>query len=301
MEPDLERYEQALADVEPPFAFVDLDAFDAAAESVLHRARGKALRVETSALRCRALQQRLVDRDDAFRGLLTYSLPETLWLHGLGADDLLLGEPTADRRALAELGLLQGAGRPIVTVDSAEQLDLIEAAAAPVAEPIRVAIELDAGAVRLPAEAAALARDAAARPSFELSALVGPAAPEGGRRGVARDLAERREASADAVSAVAGRPLMVCAAGPGALEAAAEEDAVTELALGADFLADAMFFAMPVVRRGEPGGPRIGDRAVQRPAEPGELCERFDVLQLVSGGKRAGEAPTYRGEGRAFV
>ena len=50
---------------------------------------------------------------------------------------------------------------------------------------------------------------------------------------------------------------------------------------------------------------RIGDRVWFRHAKAGELCERFDELQLVSGLSGAHEpvietVPTYRGEGRNF-
>ena len=38
-----------------------------------------------------------------------------------------------------------------------------------------------------------------------------------------------------------------------------------------------------------------------RHAKAGELCERFDSLHLVEGGRIVDEVPTYRGEGRAFL
>ena len=46
---------------------------------------------------------------------------------------------------------------------------------------------------------------------------------------------------------------------------------------------------------------RIGDRVYLRHAKAGELCERFDSLHLVSGGRIVDEVPTYRGEGRSFL
>ncbi len=60
---------------------------------------------------------------------MTFTLPETLWLHEHGFDDLLLAYPTADREGLARLGRLEAERPPIVMVDSVEQLDLIESAA----------------------------------------------------------------------------------------------------------------------------------------------------------------------------
>ncbi|MET9531880.1 MULTISPECIES: amino acid deaminase/aldolase [unclassified Streptomyces] len=45
----------------------------------------------------------------------------------------------------------------------------------------------------------------------------------------------------------------------------------------------------------------IGDKVWFRHAKSGELCERFDSLQLVEGDRVTGTAPTYRGEGHTFL
>ena len=46
--------------------------------------------------------------------------------------------------------------------------------------------------------------------------------------------------------------------------------------------------------------PAIGDPILFRHAKAGELCERFNTLLLIRGGRVVGEAPTYRGEGKSF-
>ena len=48
-------------------------------------------------------------------------------------------------------------------------------------------------------------------------------------------------------------------------------------------------------------GLRVGDRVWFRHAKSGELAERVDAYRLVDGGRIVGEAPTYRGEGKAFL
>jgi D-serine deaminase-like pyridoxal phosphate-dependent protein len=48
-------------------------------------------------------------------------------------------------------------------------------------------------------------------------------------------------------------------------------------------------------------GLRIGDRVYMRHAKAGELCERFDSLHLVEGGRIVDVVPTYRGEAKAFL
>jgi D-serine deaminase-like pyridoxal phosphate-dependent protein len=45
----------------------------------------------------------------------------------------------------------------------------------------------------------------------------------------------------------------------------------------------------------------LGDPILMRHAKAGELCERFNALTLVSEGAIIDEAPTYRGEGQAFL
>src|SRR4051794_32294252 len=103
---DYERFERALAGVEAPFALVDLDAFWSNGEDMLRRATGKSIRVASKSVRCRPLLGRILARDPGFRGLLTYTLPETLWLAAEGLDDLVLAYPTADRTAIAQLAHL---------------------------------------------------------------------------------------------------------------------------------------------------------------------------------------------------
>lgn len=48
-------------------------------------------------------------------------------------------------------------------------------------------------------------------------------------------------------------------------------------------------------------GLRVGDRVWFRHAKSGELAERVDRYHLTSGDRLVGEAPTYRGEGKAFL
>jgi D-serine deaminase-like pyridoxal phosphate-dependent protein len=56
----------------------------------------------------------------------------------------------------------------------------------------------------------------------------------------------------------------------------------------------------PLLGRGA-AGLAVGDRVWFRHAKAGELCERFDALALVAGGRLTRVVPTYRGEGRAFL
>ena len=148
------RLERATAGLQAPFALVDLDDLWANAADLERRAAGKPIRLASKSLRCRALQQRVLDRG-GFSGTLAFTLPEALWLASLGARDLLVAYPTADVHALKALAAAGGARdaaqdsaieHVTVMVDSVEQLELLERALpAPAGAPLRVCIDIDAG------------------------------------------------------------------------------------------------------------------------------------------------------------
>jgi D-serine deaminase-like pyridoxal phosphate-dependent protein len=271
-----ERYERVFAEIEAPFAFVDLDAMWANAAAMLERAGAKPVRIASKSIRCRALLTAILDRDDRFRGLMTYTLPETLWLAEQGFEDLLLAYPTADSAALGELALRSAAhpeGAPIVMVDCVEHLDAIEAVLGTGAAPVRVCIDIDAGwwalggrikvgpkrsPLRTVEQAVALAREIERRPQIELDALmayegqiagVGDQPPGQRLRGAAIRFMQRRSAAElatrrGAIAAALGEFVelqIVNGGGTGSLELTGAEEAVTEVTAGSGFYAPALF------------------------------------------------------------
>ncbi|MGA9876401.1 MAG: amino acid deaminase/aldolase [Solirubrobacteraceae bacterium] len=205
-DPRLERLEGATAELDAPFAVVDLDALWANAADMERRAAPKPIRLASKSVRCRALQQRVLERP-GFQGTLAFTLPEALWLAGRDFEDIVVAYPTTDRkalRALAELPQRRPRARVAVMVDSVAQLDLIESTVAdrPSAgvgaegavpeggaggSCIRVCIDLDAGLwmldgrirvgakrspVHTPLAAAALAREILARGRLQLVGIM---------------------------------------------------------------------------------------------------------------------------------
>ena len=271
-----DRYERIFAEVEAPFAFVDLDAMWANAEAMLERAGDKPVRVASKSVRCRALLEAILRRDARFQGLMTYTLPETLWLAEQGFENLLLAYPTADAGALGELALRSVAhpdGAPIVMVDCVEHLDAIQSVLGTGAAPVRVCIDLDAGwwalggrikagpkrsPIHTVEQAVELAREIERRPQIELDALmsyegqiagVGDRPPGRRLRGAAirfmqrrsaAELAERRAAVVAALGEFVELEI-VNGGGTGSLELTSAEDAVTEVTAGSGFYAPALF------------------------------------------------------------
>ena len=270
------QLEQIFEEVEAPFAFVDLDAMWSNADAMLERAGSKPIRVASKSLRCRDLLERILRRDERFAGLMTFTLPETLWLAEGGFENLLLAYPTADTAALGELALRSVASpeeAPIVMVDCVEHLEAIESVLGAGAAPVRVCIDLDAGwwalggrikvgpkrsPVHTVEQAVALAKEIERRPQLELAALmsyegqiagVGDQPPGRRLRGAmirsmqrrsAAELAERRGAVVAAIREFTALPI-VNGGGTGSLELTGAEGAVTEVAAGSGFYAPTLF------------------------------------------------------------
>ncbi len=275
---DLRRFDTATAELDPPFAIVDMRAFRANAAAMTRRAGGKPIRLASKSVRCRHLIEQALQAD-GFRGILAYTLPEALWLADRGtSDDIVVAYPTADRSALARLAGDPGAATAIaVMVDCTDHLDMIEKAAAGVAKPhpVRVAIDIDAGyiafggrlragarrsPVRSPADAVALAEGILSRPGLRLAGLMGYEAQIAGvgdnppgrpvyarairymQRKSAAELSQRRAAIVAAVRGLT--PLeFVNGGGTGSLEGTSAEAAVTEIGAGSGLYHPTLFDA----------------------------------------------------------
>lgn len=264
-------YDMATADLDPPLAVLDLDAFDANAADLLRRAAGTPIRVVSKSVRCRPLLERVLAKD-GFAGLMCYSLPEALWHAGQGtSDDILVAYPSVDQGALRALAADERARATVtIMIDSIEHLDVVDVAAGPSHPEIRVCLELDSSwrplpmlhfgtrrsPVFTPRQAADLARKVVARKGFRLVGLMGYEGQIAGlpdaagrisdrlvgwmqRRSVA-ELARRRAEAVRLVRAVADLEF-VNGGGSGSIESTRAEKAVTEVAAGSALIGSALF------------------------------------------------------------
>jgi D-serine deaminase-like pyridoxal phosphate-dependent protein len=272
--PQRARLDRATAALDPPFAVVDLAAFDANADALVARAAGKPLRVASKSVRCRALLTRVLARP-GWSGVLAFTLAEANWLVRTGVtNDAVVAYPTADRSALRDLaGDERLRAGVTLMVDSAEQLDFVESVTG--ATEVRLCLDLDAsyrlagGRVHLgvfrspvhaPDQARALAEAIAKRPGFKLVGIMsyeaqiaglGDAPPGQRARGLAiramqrrsyKELLARRGATVDAVREVANLEF-VNGGGTGSVRATGEDPSVTEITAGSGLYGPTLFDA----------------------------------------------------------
>ncbi|MEV1328263.1 amino acid deaminase/aldolase [Micromonospora costi] len=272
-----ERLDRATAHLDPPYAVVDLTAFDANATALAGLASGKPVRIASKSVRSRELISRALRRS-GWAGVMAFTLPEAIWLVRSGvADDVLVAYPTADRRALTALTADPALAAAVtLMVDGTDQLDLIDAVRSPGNRPeVRVCLDLDAswrplggrvhvGVRRSPvhsAEAAgALAATIAKRTGFRLVGLMAYEAQIAGlgdappgqavlgrairvaQRGSYRELLARRGAAVAAVREHADLEF-VNGGGTGSVAATSADPAVTEVTAGSGLYGPTLFDA----------------------------------------------------------
>ncbi len=280
---DLAALTAATAHLDPPLAALDLAAVRANAADLVRRAGGTPVRVASKSVRCRAVLD-LALAVPGFAGVMAYSPREAIWLARGGVTDVLLGYPTADRAALAELAADDALLDAItLMVDDVAQLELIAAGA-------RVCLDVDASLrigrlhlgvrrspLRTPSDAVSVALAAVGRGlrvdgvMFYEAQIAGlPDSSAAVRLVKSRSAAElrvRRDEVVRAVERALGHRLRIInSGGTGGLEVSSADPVVTEVTAGSGLYAPtlfdgyrafaprpAMFFALPVVRRPAPG------------------------------------------------
>lgn len=251
-----------------PVGVIDLDALRHNAMDLLVRAGGIPIRVASKSVRVRAVLDAVL-RIPGYRGILSFSLAEALWL-AQTHDDIVLGYPTVDSAGLEALVHDEvAASRITLMIDDIAHLDLIDAIAAPdQREVVRVAIDADAswrsaalghiGVRRSPlftaADVAGFARAVTRRAGFRLVGLqmyeaqIAGQGDNGADAPVIRamqsrsraELRRRRAEIADALTDIA--PLeFLNGGGTGSLEFTGSDESVTEASAGSGLLGGHLF------------------------------------------------------------
>ena len=273
------RYETIFGTARAPFAFVDLDALRANAEAMRAQAGDLPVRIASKSVRSLPVLRRILDLDPGFRGILSFTLPEALWLARQGFDDVVVAYPTADREAISELVALAAgdeATAPVPMVDDGPHLDLIEGAIGAGRAEVPVCMDVDAGwwplggrvakvgpkrsPIHHPDRARRFAAEIESRPGTRLAGLmayegqiagVGDRVPGHPARSAAirwmqdrseQDLSERLPRIVEAVrEATPGGLGFVNGGGTGSLARTAAAGIVTELTAGSGFYAPHLF------------------------------------------------------------
>lgn len=284
-----ERYE-TLRDIfkgrRLPLAFVDLDSFDfnLSTAAFLTQKADKTLRIGTKSVRCLCLIERiLAHASSAFRGFLTFTAEETLFLASRGHDDFLLAYPTVQPSDMEILAELTKQGKQVsVMVDCNRHLDALTETGKRHGLTLSACIEIDMAyrplgteavhlglrrsPIRTPGQAVELAKYAKSLPNVRIDALMGYEGHIAGtnddlphqavknavyralKKASVRELSKRRAAIVGAVRSEGVKLRLVNGGGSGSLVSTLADASVTEGTIGSGLYASGLFHHFRDVR-----------------------------------------------------
>lgn len=264
------RIDTACRQLDAPVAVLDLHALSANAHRLVHRARGKPVRIASKSIRSPQVLEALL-ATDGFAGVLAFSLEEAIMLVDTGTStDVVVAYPTVARQALRRLVASEHLLASItLMIDHPDQLRIIEQAG-PAVAPVRVCLDMDMslrmgpvhiGTRRSPihdvAQLVAAAEYITAAAKFQLVGLMGYEAQIAGvtddsplitllKRVSAAELRARRGDLVAAVRRVLAQRRLpdlefVNGGGTGSLQSTSTDDAVTEVAAGSGIYGPHLF------------------------------------------------------------
>ena len=270
---DYSYYKEIFSGREMPLAFIDLDLFDENAKQISARAKGKTIRIASKSVRCVELLRRALKSDPAYKGIMTYSGAETVWLSQTGFDDLLIGYPVWHQRQIEHLCLELKKGKSITLMaDLPEHVLHLNRIGENCNTIIPICIDIDMtsvfpgvrfgvwrSSIHQIRQAQELHRVIKNAPFVRLDGVMGYEAAIAGmgdnaqgkmlqniavkffKKSSAREIPKRRGEIVSALENDGAQLRLVNGGGTGSLEWTTDEDWVTEVTVGSGFYSSALF------------------------------------------------------------
>ncbi len=273
MIPTYQNYKSLFRDEPKPFAFIDLDLLEQNIAAVIRRAGNKTIRVASKSVRCTRLLRYLLDKGAPFKGIMTYTAGEAVFLANEGFDDMLVGYPTWQEKELNEVcEAVKNGKRIILMADCAEHLNRYASFGEKYGIVLPVCLDIDMSStfpglyfgvyrsgLRNAKAVKVLMTPFIAHPHLNLVGIMGYEAQIAGVgdavQGAAiknivvktlknqsiKEVALRRAEVTDTLNKMGFRLELVNGGGTGSLESTVQESAVTEVTVGSAFYSPALF------------------------------------------------------------
>lgn len=256
-----------------PFAYVELDKFDANVRAILARAGNAPICLASKSIRSVGMLRRILDVSPQFHSIMAYSVREAVHLADNGFDNILVAYPVwSEARFPGYMEALR-AGKTIrLMVDLEEHLEHLEAIGAAAGVTIPVCLDLDMShsvpglhfgvrrsGITTPQQAVRLYEASKQCPHVEMDALMGYEAQIAGvqddvpgafakmsvvrflKRRSLSEVRARRKGVVEALRAAGCDLKLVNGGGTGSLETTREEQVVTEVTTGSGFYSPGLF------------------------------------------------------------
>lgn len=139
----MKRFEEAFHGLERPFAWLDLNAFDANIDYVASKTN-KPIRIATKSVRSTQLLRYIEDRLPNVAGYMTYTAAETVYLLEQGFDHLLLGYPVMENNAIKKCLESIKQGKDVTfMVDHVDQVKYLTELAKPLNVTVPICLDIN--------------------------------------------------------------------------------------------------------------------------------------------------------------
>ena len=268
-------YNQIFKNLPLPLAYCNLDLFDQNINDIAARAAisNKTIRVASKSVRCTYLLNRILAANPIYKGIMSFTGSEALYLINQGFDDILIGYPIIDKNEINEICIATKAGKKIMLmVDSIEHLKLINTIAKKinVIQPVCIDIDMSTsfpgihfGVLRSPLTTINAAKNFIDKfyeyENISLKCVMGYEAQIAGlgdnnptngiknniipflKKKSIDDFTKRRKEIVEYIQQNIETLELVNAGGTGSIENSMQEDWVTEITVGSGFFSPALF------------------------------------------------------------
>ncbi|HRI26812.1 MAG TPA: amino acid deaminase/aldolase [Chitinophagales bacterium] len=268
------QYYKSVFKGEPmPFAFVDMDLFNQNIEQVKLRAGNKPIRIASKSIRCVHLIKHILDYGAPYSGIMPYTASEALFLANQGFDNLLVGYPTCNSAEIAQVceAVKQGINITLMA-DAAAHLSRYAEIAQKTGTRLPVCLDIDMSSVfpglyfgvyrsslHQAEEVKKLVSPFLGTAHLAITGIMGYEAQIAGvgdavsgatvknalvktlKKQSVAEIAKRRAAVVQTLTAMGIQLTLVNGGGTGSLETTVHEDVVTEITVGSAFYSPALF------------------------------------------------------------
>lgn len=256
-----------------PFAFVDLDLFDANIRDLVKRAGNKTVRVASKSVRCLPLMKRILESESVYKGIMSFSAPETAFLSRAGFDDIVMGYPIWNEKDVTLVAREVSLGKKLIfMVDSVDHVEHLAKIGEKLSIELPLCIDIDLSSsypglhfgvrrsgITTPDHALSVARRIRDSACVRLVGVMGYEAQIAGLPDTApanflknrtvrflkgrsiKELARRRDSIVRALYDDGFSLDFVNGGGTGCMESTREEDCITEITAGSAFYSPSLF------------------------------------------------------------
>lgn len=121
-----QQYKEAFKNKQFPLAYVDMDLLDENIEAILKRTHRGNIRIASKSIRSIGILRYLFKQSNRFKGIMSFTIPESIMLAEYGFDDILVGYPCVDNTLINQVADKIKIGITIVLmVDLPKHIELI--------------------------------------------------------------------------------------------------------------------------------------------------------------------------------